>query len=59
MTHPKKGFKRIISTYLQILSQESLKKSTLPTASGPQDIAAEDTALGLFLLQINALVTCY
>lgn len=54
-----KGLTVIISTYLQVLSKESLEESTLPAASGPQDVAAEDAALGLFLLQINAFVPCY
>lgn len=54
-----KGLAVIISTYLQVLSQKSLEESTLPAASGPQDVAAEDAALGLFLLQINAFVPCY
>lgn len=48
-----------ISTYLQVLSQESLEESTLSTATVTQDIAPKHTALGLFLLQINALVTRY
>lgn len=51
------GVAAIIYTDLQILAQESLEEATLPTAPSPQDIAAKDTALGLFLLQINALVT--
>lgn len=53
------GVAAIIYTDLQIPAQESLEEATLPTAPSPQDVAAEDTALGLFLLQINALVTCH
>lgn len=49
----------MISTDLQVLAQESLEEATLPTTSGSQDVAAEDAALGLFLLQINALVTSH
>lgn len=47
------------SFYLKVLPQKSLEKPTLPTAPGPQDIAAEDAALRLLLLQIDALVSCY
>lgn len=45
------------STDLQVLAQEGLEEATLPAAPGSQDVAAEDTALGLFLLQIDAFVT--
>lgn len=45
--------------YLKVLPQKSLKEPTLPAAPGPQDIAAEDAALRLLLLQIDALVTRY
>lgn len=45
--------------YLKVIPQKSLEESTLPTAPGPQDIAAEDAALRLLLLQVNALVSCY
>lgn len=47
----------MISTDLQVLAQEGLEEAALPAASVPQDVAAEDAALGLFLLQIDALVT--
>ena len=46
-------------TDLQVLAKESLKEAALPAAPCPQNVAAEDAALGLFLLQINALVTGY
>lgn len=59
----KKGVKKRIcshdSTDLQVLSQEGLEEATLPAVPGSQDVAAEDAALGLFLLQIDALVTCH
>lgn len=45
--------------YLKVLPQKSLQESTLPAALGPQDIAAEDAALRLLLLQIDALVSRY
>lgn len=45
--------------YLKVIPQKSLEESTLPAAPGPQDIAAEDAALRLLLLQVNALVSCY
>lgn len=47
------------SFYLKVLPQKSLEEPTLPTAPGPQDIAAEDAALRLLLLQIDALVSRY
>ena len=47
------------STDLQVSAQESLKEAALPAAPGPEDVTAEDAALGLFLLQIDALVTCH
>lgn len=48
---------RLLLTDLQVPAKESLEEATLAAASRPQHVAAEDTALGLFLLQINALVT--
>lgn len=47
------------SFYLKVLPQKSLEEATLPTAPGPQDIAAEDAALRLLLLQVYALVSRY
>lgn len=45
------------STNLQVFTQESLKEAALSTALCAQDVAAEDAALSLLLLQINALIT--
>lgn len=47
----------MISTRLQVPAEERLKEGALPTAPRPQHVAAEDAALRLFLLQVNAFVT--
>lgn len=44
-------------TDLQVPAEESLKEAAFPAASCAQHVAAEDAALSLFLLQIDALVT--
>lgn len=43
--------------YSEVSPQESLKEAALPTAVVPENIAAEDAALGLLLLQVNLLVS--
>lgn len=43
--------------YSEVSPQESLKEAALSTAVVPEDIAAEDAALGLLLLQVDLLVS--
>lgn len=43
--------------YLEVSSQESLKEAALSTANIPEDVAVEDAALGLLLLQVQLLVS--
>lgn len=43
--------------YLEVSSQESLKEAALSTANIPKNVAVEDAALGLLLLQVQLLVS--
>lgn len=43
--------------YYEVSPQESLKKAALSTADIPENVAAEDAALGLLLLQVKLLVS--
>lgn len=46
-----------ISIYHEVIAQESLEEATLAAATVTKDIAAEDAALGLFLLEVNLLIS--
>lgn len=43
--------------YHEVSPQESLKEAALSTADIPENIAVEDAALGLLLLQVKLLVS--
>lgn len=46
-----------ISIYHEVVPQESLEEAALAAATVTKDIAAEDAALGLFLLEVNLLIS--
>lgn len=46
-----------ISIYHEVIPQESLEEAALAAATVTKDIAAEDAALGLFLLEVNLLIS--
>lgn len=43
--------------YRKVSTQESLEEAALAAANVSKDVTVEDTALGLFLLQVNLLIS--
>lgn len=51
------NFALFSSNYHEIFAQESLKETALSAANVSKYITAEDTGLGLLLLQVNLLIS--
>lgn len=46
------------SSHHEVPAQKALQEAAFAAAPGPKHVAEEDVALGLFLLQVDAFVTC-